>query len=359
MITTAVRDLFHPAPGLIYLDAATYGLPPQASVDALTRALHRWQDGTAEWIAEWDREGETCRALFAQLIGARADEIALVPTVSAGVGMVAAGLAPGTRVLVPEAEFTSVLFPLLVARDERGVLVREVPFDQLAGAVDAETDLVAFSLTRSQDGKTADLRAICEAARARGARVLVDATHAIPFVPVADQLAEIDYLVCHGYKHLLCPRGVGFFYVRRDRIAELPPYLANWRAGSPLYERSYGSPLTLAETAARFDVSLAWHAWVGARPSLELLVSCQRDGTFDAVLDLSRRLADGLGVPPTGSSIVAFSVADAEAAEAALSRAGVKCAARAGNIRLSPHIYNTPEEIDGAIEAIAPMAAMV
>lgn len=358
MTTPAIRDLFRPEPGVIYLDAATYGLPPLPVVEALERALHRWQAGTADWVEEWDREGETCRALFAELIGATTGEIALVPTVSVAAGMVAAGLPAGAKVLVPEAEFTSVLFPLLVARDDRGADVREVPFDDLAASIGPETDLVAFSLTRSQDGKTADLAAICAAARAAGARVLVDATHAIPFVSVAEHLGDIDYLICHGYKHLLCPRGVGFFYVRRDRIDTLPPYLANWRAGVPLYGRSYGSPLTLAATAARFDVSLAWHAWAGARPALELLVAWQREGALAPVLDLARRLADGLGQSPTGSSIVALAVDDAGAAEAALTRAGVKCAARAGNIRLSPHVYNTADEIDRAIEAISPVAAL-
>lgn len=356
MITPEIRSLFRPAPGLAYLDAATYGLPPAPAVEALERALARWQSGEADWVAEWDREGETCRRLFAELIGAEAAEIALVPTVSVGVGLVAASLPAGASVVTPEEEFTSVLFPLLVAAAARGVCVREAPFDELAEAIGPGTDLVAFSLTTSQAGRTANLAAICEAAAAHGARVLVDATHAIPFVPVADQLARIDYLVCHGYKHLLCPRGVGFLSVRRDRWDDLAPYLANWRSGAPLYSRSYGGPLTLANDASRFDVSLAWHAWVGARPALELLVQWQQEGALEAVLDLSRRLADGLGLAPPTSSIVSLSVPDAEAAEAALARAGVKCAARGGNLRLSPHVYNTSEEIDQAIAAIAPLA---
>ncbi|MGH2532671.1 MAG: aminotransferase class V-fold PLP-dependent enzyme [Thermomicrobiales bacterium] len=359
MTTAAVRSLFQPAPGVAYLDAATYGLPPTPAVEALEWALARWRSGEADWVEEWDREGEVCRRLFAELIGAETAEIALVPTVSAGTGLVAASLPEGASVLTPGAEFTSVLFPLLVAAEARGVRVREAPFDGLAEAIGPGTDLVAFSLTTSQAGRTADLAAICEAAAAHGARVLVDATHAIPFVSIAAQLPRIDYLACHGYKHLLCPRGVGFLYVRRDRWDDLAPYLANWRSAAPLYDRSYGGPLTLAPDASRFDVSLAWHAWVGARPSLELLVQWQREGALEAVLELSRRLADGLSLEPPTSSIVSLSVPDAEAAEAALAHAGVKCAARGGNIRLSPHVYNTETEIDQAIAAIAPMLAGV
>jgi selenocysteine lyase/cysteine desulfurase len=356
-IPSAVRDLFSPAPGLAYLDAATYGLPPKPTVEALERALRRWQDGTADWVNEWDREGEACRALFAELIGATTEEIALIPTVSVGVGTIAASLPTGTEVLVPEGEFTSVLFPFLVAQQERGVRVREAPFATLHEAIREGTGLVAFSLTQSQSGRTAPLAAICEAATHYGARVLVDATHAIPFVPVAAQLPAIDYLICHGYKHLLCPRGVSFFYVRHDRWDDLPPILANWRTTAPLYGNSYGGPLLHRADASRFDVSLAWHAWVGARPSLELLVKWQGEGILTSVLDLSARLATGLGLEPPTSSIVCLSVPDADAAETALAEAGVKCAARGGNVRLSPHVYNTPEEIDRAVDAIASLSA--
>src|SRR5262249_24168330 len=136
-----VRDLFAPAPGVAYLDAATYGLPPQPTVEALERALRRWQDGSADWVNEWDREGERCRELIAALIGAAAEEIALVPTVSVGVGTIAAGLPAGIEVLVPKGEFTSVLYPLLVARDARRVTLREAPFAALAEAIGSGTGL--------------------------------------------------------------------------------------------------------------------------------------------------------------------------------------------------------------------------
>ena len=346
------KDLFSPAPGTAYLDAATYGLPPDPSVAALDRALKRWRSGEAEWIPEWDLEGEPCRALFAELIGADSSEIALIPTVSTGVGIIAASMEPDSAILVPEAEFTSLLYPFLVAAERRGIKVREAPIDTLADAIDEDTTLVAFSLTQSQSGRTANLSTVCAAAKTHGARVLVDATHAIPFVPVDAEIANIDYLVCHGYKHLLCPRGVAFFYVRRDRWDDVPPVLANWRAGSPRYGRSYGGPLELAHDAARFDVSLAWHAWAGARPSLELLVQWRDEGQFERVLDLSRQLATALKLPPPTSSIVCLPVSDAEAAEVALKSAGVRCAARGGNVRFSPHVYNTSDEINTAIHAM-------
>ena len=119
----AIRSRFSPGAGIAYLDSATYGLPPEPTLVAMRRALDAWRDGSADWIRDWDRPAESARASFAALVGTTADRVSLQPAVSVGVGLVAAALGPTDEVVVPEDEFTSVLFPLLVAR-ERGATVR-------------------------------------------------------------------------------------------------------------------------------------------------------------------------------------------------------------------------------------------
>ena len=84
-----VRALFEPDPASIYLDSATYGLPPRPTVDAMHAAISDWQSGTANWVHDWDTRGENCRAAFAALTGVSTDCVALLPSVSAGVGTVA------------------------------------------------------------------------------------------------------------------------------------------------------------------------------------------------------------------------------------------------------------------------------
>src|SRR4051812_23728401 len=116
--------MFHPAEGLTYLDTATYGLPPDPTLWAMREATDAWQAGTGVWV-DWDREAERARTAFGRLIGAPSSRVALMPSVSVGVGLVAADLKPGDRVVVPAADFTSVLFPLFVAR-ERGIELVEV-----------------------------------------------------------------------------------------------------------------------------------------------------------------------------------------------------------------------------------------
>ncbi|GAC1313862.1 MAG: aminotransferase class V-fold PLP-dependent enzyme [Chloroflexota bacterium] len=343
-----IRSLFAPAPGTIYLDAATYGLPPRPTVDALHAATDTWQRGTADWVSAWDRRGEECRSAFGALIGVDPQNVALVPSASTGVGTVATTLRADDEVLIPDDEFTSVSYPLLVAARDRGAHVRQVPLEALADSIRPSTSLVAFSLIQSQSGRGADLYAITDAARAHGARTLVDATHAVPFVPID---RPVDYLVCSAYKHLLCPRGVAFLMVDQARGEEVSPILANWRSTPDPYGSYYGPDLSLAPAAARFDVSLAWFSWAAAAESLNLLAEWKRQGLLKEVNNLAQRLAALLDLAPPAGTLVTLSTPDPEDVRTALAREGIKAAVRAGGVRLSPHIYNSETEI-GRVAAV-------
>ncbi len=350
----AIRALFTPAPGIAYLDSATYGLPPEPTVRAIRGALEAWQAGTADWIVDWDRPAEAARSSFANLIGAATEAVSLMPAVSVAVGLIAAELGLGDEIVVPADEFTSVLFPLLLAR-ERGAVVREVALERLPDEIGPSTTLVATSLVQMQTGRMADLGTILDRAAAVGARVLVDATQAIPFVPLVSVIDRVDYVVAAGYKHLLCPRGVAFLAVGPDRLNDLPPIVANWRAADEPYGRYFGGPLTLAPDARRLDVSLAWFPWIGAVESLRLLESWAPTGAFAEARDLARELAERLGVEWGGASLVCAPIDDADAARSALAAAGVRAAVRGTAIRCATHVYTTRGDIERAARAIEPL----
>lgn len=352
----SIRAQFAAGDGIAYLDTATYGLPPEPTVRVMHKAIDDWQAGRARWIDDWDRPAEDARASFAKLVGCGADQVVLLPALSVGIGIVAARLGEGDEVVVPDDEFTSVLFPMLVAT-ERGATVREVPFASLADDIRPSTTLVAFSLVQMQTGRMADLQRILEAAEAAGARTLVDVTQAAPFVPSHGQLARIDYLVAAAYKHLLCPRGVAFLTVRRDRMDDLRPIAANWRAADDPYGRYFGGPLTLAPDARRYDVSLPWLPWVGAVESLRLLAEWQPTGAFDEVLGMARDLAGRMGQRWEGATLVCAPLSDPEAARTALAEAGIRASVRGTAIRLSVHVYTEPAHLDRAVDALAPFLA--
>ena len=351
-----IRALFEPAPGITFLDSATYGLPPEPTRRALRDALEAWTAGTADWVEDWDRVGERGRAAFAALLGLDASRIALLPSTSTGVGVVAASLTVDDDVVVVADEFISVLFPLLVAR-ERGVRVREVAFEGLVEAITPGTTLVACTLVQMQTGETAPIRAIVERAAEVGARVLLDATHGIPFVPLGDLTEGIDYILCSAYKHLLSPRGVAFMALRPEHIGSLPPILANWRSSDAPYARFFGGPLTLAPDAAMYDVSLAWFPWLGAAESLELLAAWQAAGELAEPNRLARELAAGLGLPWGGASLVCMPVEDRERAREALAGGGIRASLRQTGIRLSTHVYNDEADVAHAVEVLEPLVA--
>ncbi len=313
-------------------------------------AIDDWQAGRADWVEAWDRRGETCRDKFARLISVPIESVALVPTVSVGVATVAAALTSQDEVLLPDDEFSSVIFPILVAAESRGVTVRQVPFAALHEHVTPKTTLVAFSLVQSQSGRTAAQQLVIDAAKKHNARVLVDATHAVPFI-TPDPRA--DFVVCAAYKHLLSPRGVAFLTVKAQHQSTMPPVNANWRSSSQPYGSYYGGPLDVADGAARFDVSLAWFSWAGAAVSLGLLSEWQERGLLAEPVALARRLAKRLGVPqPQGTVLSVPVLEEAENVRQQLANAGIKAAVRAGSVRLSTHVYNTAEDVDRAADAL-------
>jgi len=139
----------------------------------------------------------------------------------------------------------------------------------------------------------------------------------------------------------------------RKHWEEVPPFLANWRSTKDPYGDYYGGGLDIAPNAARFDVSLAWFAWAGAAVSLGLLADWQRQGVLRHPVDLARRLAVHLGLPEPAGSVIGVPVDDAASVRAHLTAAGIKTADRAGGVRLSPHVYNTAEQIDRAAATLA------
>ena len=352
----SIRAQFHPEPGLTYLDTATYGLPPDRTLKALEQAEREWKTGTGVWV-EWDRQSERARTAFASLMHVSANRVSLQPAASVGVGVVAAALKPGDRVVTPRAEFRSVLYPLLVARD-RGVNLVEIENeDDLVDAITPGTKLVALSLVQMQTGRVLPIRDIVDRAEQVGAQVLLDATHGIPFVPLDDVIDRLDYLVVAAYKHLLCPRGVAFMLMRDDHIGPLPPIVSSWRASDDPYRTFFGGPLQLAPGAAQYDASLAWHPWLAAAESLELLVEWQEAGALEEPVALARQLTDKLGIPWGGSTLVCPQIDDPDRVRAALTEHRIKAAFRGTAVRFSTHVYNTEADIDLAARAIGPLVA--
>jgi selenocysteine lyase/cysteine desulfurase len=339
----SAREQWHPQGA--YLNTASYGLPPDCAWEAMQEALRDWRAGRTSW-EHWGDSTEGARASFASLVGVAPEAVATGATVSELVGLVAASLPAGARVVAPDIDFASVLFPFMVHAD-RGVDVRLVPPARLADAIDATTDVVAFSAVQMATGEVVALDAVCAAAEAHGAMTLVDGTQACGWLPL--HAARFDVLVCHAYKWLMAPRGTAFMAVRQDRLDAIVPAAAGWWAGADPHASYFGPPLRLAPSARRLDTSPAWFSWVATQPALELVNRIGVDAIHAHDVGLANRFRAGLGLEPSDSAIV---TADVPGGRERLEAAGIMAAERGGRLRCSWHVYNTDDDVDAALEAL-------
>jgi selenocysteine lyase/cysteine desulfurase len=332
-------------PETVYLNTASYGLPPRPAWDALQEALADWRGGRTSW-EHWNDTTEQARATWARLVGVDADCVAVSSTVSGLVGLVAASIPDGARVVAPDIEFGSALFPFL-AQEHRGMTVRTVPLEALADAVEATTDVVVTSAVQMSNGVVVDLDAVAEAANAHGALTVVDATHAVGWLPL--DASRFDAVVCAAYKWLMSPRGTAFMAVRPERLGGIVPHLAGWYAGEDPHESYFGPPLRLARSARRLDVSPAWYCWVGTAPALEVVEQIGVDPIHEHDVGLANRFRAGLDLEPGDSAIVSV---DRPGAAERLERAGIMAAVRGGRLRTSWHVYNTEHDVDATLAAL-------
>jgi selenocysteine lyase/cysteine desulfurase len=329
----------------VYLDTASYGLPPEPAWDALQRALADWRTGTGRW-EEWSEATQQAREAWARLVGVPPECVAAGGSLAELVALVAASLPDGTKVLVADGDFTSVLFPLAV-QAERGVSLVSVPVVQLAERIDGSFGAVAFSAVQSATGELADFDAIEEAAAAADAFTVVDATQAVGWLPF--EARRFDAVGCAAYKWLMSPRGTGFLALG-ERLAELVrPLHANWFAGESIHDSYYGLPLRLAHDARRFDSSPAWFSWVGTAATLALVESIGVERINEHNVALANAFRAGLGLGPSDSAIVRVEVADAASR---LDAAGIRASTRAGFLRASFHLYNTEADVEAAVAAL-------
>ncbi len=337
------QELWQPLPG--WLNTASYGLPPTPAWDDLMATLTDWRAGRTSWEG-WDESTQRSRAAFARLVGVDAHDVTVGSQISTMLAPVAGALPDGSRVLVPDVEFTSFVFPFATHAD-RGIVVDTVPTAGYLDAIRPGIDVVAFSLVQSATGEVADYADIVAAARSVGALVLVDATQACGWLPFDASLA--DGVFAGGYKWLMSPRGTALAYLSPQLQARVRPIQAGWYAGEDVHGSYYGLPMVLAGDARRFDVSPAWFNWVAMAPTLELIEHIGLEAIREHNVALANRFLLGLGRPAGDSAIVTVEVSGAQER---LEAAGVRAAVRAGRVRASFHVYTTEGDVDLALDAL-------
>ena len=358
------RGLFPALERYVWLNSPT--APPAARpvYETVQAVQAEWLEGKMDWHA-WEEHAFASRPLFASLIGAEADDIALESSVSSAAATVAASLPPG-RVVVGAPEFRSNLFPWLALRD-RGFEVVElpanehgvVPTDAMLAEITDGTVLVALSSVQSSNGYRARLDDVVERTHAVGGRVFVDACQSLGALRLDVRATPVDYVSTHGYKWLLSPRGAAWFYVRPERLEETRVLVPSWRSVDDPYADYYGGPMELSKTARKHDASLAWFSWPGARAALELLASLDAGEVERRCLELAAAFREGAAargfaaVPEElPSQIVGIEVPDPGALIERLRERRVVAAVRGGFLRVGFHAFNDRTDVETALDAL-------
>lgn len=318
---------------------------------------------------------EDAREAAARLMGVDATEVAFIKNTSEGLSFVAAGLtwAPGDRVLVPEGEFPSNVYPW-AALARRGVVVDTVAAREPGGAlpleafVEAMADgpppaLIALSWVQFGRGWRSDLEAVCSLAHQVGALVCVDLIQGLGVLPADLGRWGVDFAACGAHKWLLGPPGIGLLYVRRSVMERLVPSEPGW-ASVAHREQWENRELVWDDTARRYEsgtVNLVGVA--GLSTAMGLLLDAGPQRIWEHVEGLCAHLCRSLEATgaqvlsdrgPGRSGIVTFELAPhhPESLVQALGERGVVVAPRGGGVRVSPHGCNTKEDIDALVEAL-------
>ena len=334
-----------------------------------------WDRDVMDWDA-WMEQVDRSKAAFARLINADPDEIALASSVTAAVATVASALelrAPRNRVLVTEAEFPTVGHVWL-AQQRYGARVEWVPLsggiidpDAYASRIDERTALVCACHAYYVNGFKQDLTAIARLAHEQGAQVFVDAYQTVGLHPVDVRATGVDFLASGVHKFLMGIPGIAFLYVRRELIDRLQPALTGWFGREEIFAFD-GRKLDWAPTAARFEVATPPVAGAyAARAGIEMIEQIGIDAIRDWTDRLGARAIEGArerGLEIDGTADLERKTAttavrwpgDAKQAEDRLRRQGIVVASRGPVVRLAPHFFNTPDEIDRALDALAALA---
>jgi selenocysteine lyase/cysteine desulfurase len=224
--------------------------------------------------------------------------------------------------------------------------------------------VLAVSLVQFSNGYKVDLARLSAATRASGTYLVVDAIQAVGQMPLDLRETPVDVLACGAQKWLLSPWGSGFVYVRRDLIGELSPSVTGWMAfeGTDDFTRLTQYNDTLRGDARRFElITLPYQDFAGMNASLGLIlelgikrIAAHLRRLHTPVVTWAERSGTRVASPQGshGSGILCVAPANLGEAFRALKAARIICSMREGAIRLSPHAYNTVQEMERVAEIL-------
>lgn len=370
---TSFEPHFGPFDGHLWLNCAHQGPLPKVAVRAAQLAL---EEKVAPHRLPEEAFSDTPRRLkqsLGALIGVPVDQIILGNSTAYGLNLLVQGLrlAPGDEVLLIDGDFPSTVITWLPLR-KRGINVRlfrpknwPPSAEEIAQEISKATRVLCCSWVFSFFGAVVDLATVGALCRDRGVLFVVNGSQAIGGRDIDVSRVPIDALVSCGFKWQCGPYGTGFAWINPDILENFTYKQAYWLAHGGARSTAYELRDDIGASA--YDVFgtanfLSFRTWTA---SLELLLDFGIKNIEDYDNDLVTRLVTGLQslgyqlVSPTEgpsrSNLVLFTHKDMfknDVIKAALEERHIHVAEREGKLRISPHLYNTPHDIDRALDVL-------
>ena len=361
-----------------YLNFAGQSALPKVAVRAVQTALewkkfpHRLPDS-----AYFDVPNRA-RASIAKLIGADSDEIALTTGASGGMFAVAYGLSwkPGDEVITAKGEFPLQYTTWRPMEEREGIVLKVIApretfitADDLIAGITSKTRLVSVSMVRFDNGVLLDAKRLAAACHAQGALLLLDVSQCCGGMPLNVHDLGVDFVICAGYKWLLSPYGTGFFWAKSEHIVNMRPGPYYWAAmqGADKFSALASDRPKRAPGARGWDTpeTSNYFNFVAMGASVDFVLQAGPETVYEhnrKLIDfMYERLPKDRCIPasPLDSTkrgpygcFAARTPEKTAALYEKLSKENVITSLREGNIRVSPHLYNTERDIDRLISVI-------
>jgi len=369
----AIRGEFPIFERKTYLNSCSQGALSHRVRAAYEEYLAGWDENGAEWEF-WVERAEAARTGFAALLHGQPDDVAVTTSVSQGVSGIVSALpferGGRNRIVISDYEFPTV-GQIAHAQELRGAEVVHVrpeadgsiPAEKFAAAIDERTALVCCTTISYRTGHRHDVAAIAEAAHANGALVLADSYQAVGAIELDVRTLGADFVTGGTVKYLVGSAGLGFLWIRGEVLAGLTPTQTGWFADEDIFQMDI-SDYSPHATARRFDAGTppvpniyAGVAGIGliqetGVPAIETHVAELNTRLISGLLDLGADVVTPVEPSHRGPMVCARST-DAPALVASLAEEDFVCSLRDRNLRIASHYYNTVDDIDALVEALA------
>jgi len=362
----------------IYLDSAyTHPIPRVALESAYGFLQARHGDASRRWPHANARDAAA--AGFARLIGAKGEEIAVVPSTMQGENQVvqAMRIGPGRGVVTESLHYDASLIlygemqkqgtPVAVVEARDGA----VNLEDFAKAITPETRLIAVSLISSVSGYEHDLKALCDLAHARGVLVYADIIQAVGAMPIDVKASGVDFCCAGSYKFLMGDFGAAYLYVRPEILHSLKRTMVGWRQVADNQQKrcrfdaapgGLGNWEMRSDTASIFEVSTpAWGALALTAASIEYIESIGVSTIVHQRTPLVQRLRNGMNqygfeaLTPDNAQgpLVCFAKKACGAIlRDPLKEAGITVSLYENSMRVSLSTFNTANDIDSLLQCV-------